>query len=198
MRSKKAVWVIIIIVILMIVAIFVSKWKVEHTLDSLKETLDAQYNEDFKIAWNSLEDTPMKTTYNATVKSNNTGITYNVDVKDGEPSPLNYEEENYNAEINAFIEQQNEAITSLANAKDQTLELKLLSKEAIVEEDALTIGQAVKEKFGFSTVEIETLEVNNDYFEELYTQVTEYYERSMLPTEAFNDYQPVVNNYTVK
>lgn len=195
-RNKIAFWGIIILIVLMVAAIFIPMSIMRGTMADTVEQLNEKYNEDFLMAWSDIDDRPLSDTFNAIMKSNITGITYEATMTDGEGVIPDYESENKNAAVNTFVEQALPNTLALANLNGEALGLHIVSAQQFSEEALQQVATQLKAEFQLTTVSINTFQTTEENFTYAAEHYSSYYQRSALPAEAFDGLQPTVQNFT--
>lgn len=184
-------------VVIMSATIFVPKWKMEDTREAVQDALQAQYGEQFKITWSTLNDHPFSTTFDGTVQSVDTGYVY--EFKSNELDvEIDYDRVQNEMEINKEVEAVIEGSISLVNFEDEKAIVRVLleTTNAPVDEAAIEqLATALKEKHNLSTIEFNVYEIVDRAFEAAEVQMT-IFQRSLIPLDSFDTYEPVVKTYT--
>lgn len=189
-KSKIAFWGIIFIILAMVAAIFVPMSMMRGTMADTVTQLNERYNEDFIMAWSDIDDRPMSDTFTAVMQSNNTGNTYDAKITDGE-AVIDYEGENENVLVNTFVEQVLPTSYALANKENEQLALNLLVTQDATEEQLGMLATQLKAEFQLTTVTIDTYLISEESFTVAQDQINNYFQRSSLPAEAFDRFDPV-------
>lgn len=195
-RNKIAFWGIIILIILMVAAIFIPMSIMRGTMADTVEQLNEKYNEDFIMAWSDIDERPLSDTFTAVMKSNTTGITYEATMTDGEGVIPDYESENKNATVNTFVEQALPNTLALANLDGDALGLHIVSAQQFSEQTLQQLAMQLKAEFQLTTVSMNTFQTTEENFTYAAEHYSSYYQRSVLPAEAFDGLQPTVQNFT--
>lgn len=196
-KNKLLFWGIIIFIIGMIAAIFIPMTTMRGTMADTVTQLNEKYDDEFTMTWTSLDDTPMSDTFIAIVKSNRTGVTYDVVSTDGD-AVLDYELENFNTDINNVVEAAIDNSFALAKTQDGQLDLRVLVTAGVTEPKVQELAEQLKADFALSSGTIEIIQIDQANFDMATEHISEYYQRSTVAADAFDTYEPIKTSYPMK
>lgn len=196
-KNKLLFWGIIIFIIGMIAAIFIPMTTMRGTMADTVTQLNEKYDDEFTMTWTSLDDTPMSDTFIAIVKSNRTGVTYDVVSTDGD-AVLDYELENFNTDINNVVEAAIDNSFALAKTQDGQLDLRVLVTAGVTEPKVQELAEQLKADFALSSGTIEIIQIDQAHFDMATEHISEYYQRSTVAADAFDTYEPIKTSYPMK
>ncbi len=180
------------VIVVSVVLVLIPTWQIGSITEDMIEQLNEQYDEDFTLTWSNIETVENPEVFLATVRSEKTGIVYDVNVEKGKAT-IPYESENELMTKNKWVE---EYITqdALAMVSDEGQKIRLLLAEAI---DMTKLGQAYKEAFQIKSLIIETIQVDAESYETATEHIGYFYQRSTVPADAFEVYAPAIDSITL-
>lgn len=184
-------------VVIMSAMIFVPKWKMDDTRAAVQDNLQAQYGEEFEITWSTLNDHPFSTTFEGTVQSVNTGYVYEFKSEETETT-IDYDRVQKEMDMNKQVEAAIEGGISLVNFEDDKAIVRVLLETTDAPADEAAIAQvaaSLKEQYNLATLEVNIYEIVDRAFEAAELQMT-IFQRSLIPMDSFDTYEPVVKSYT--
>ena len=187
----------VVAIILMSAAIFIAKWKMDDTKEVVTADLEQQYGEPFTITWSNLNKRPLSADFQGTVQADETGYIYEFIAKDYKMD-IDYEQVNKEMAVNDDVEAAIEDGLSVTTFDGDTANIRVLLEtvNAPVDEAAMQqLGEALKAKHGLATVNIDVYEIVDRAFEAAAQQLT-VFQRSLIPADAFETYEPVIEKFT--
>ena len=187
----------VVAVILMSAAIFVPKTKMENTREALQENLQAQYGEEFKITWSTLNKHPLSTTFEGTVQAVESGHVYEFK-SDELDVTIDYDRVEQEMKVNEDVEAVIDGAISLVNVEGDKAVLRILLETVNAPVDEAVIEQLaadLKATYNFATVDVNVYEIVDRAFEAAQEQMT-VFQRSLIPMDSFDTYEPVVETFT--
>lgn len=173
-------------------------------------TLNAMYNEDFIVAKSTTGNNPFNKNFTLTVRSLNTNALYDFDIK-GDTITGNYYAENVNIELNKLIEQRIDGLAmanahvdelteavSFKEAAITTIDVLLITNEAVTDEKADEIANLIKKEIGEVSINLDVLVVKDDSdFNGVIAEVEAYFQLSTVELNSFEnlDYEHQTFSY---
>lgn len=185
-------------VVLMSAAIFIPKWKMEETREAVQNNLQEQYGEEFKITWSTLSDAPFSKTFDGTVQSVDNGYVYEFK-SDELDVTIDYDRVQQEMAINDDVEAVIDGGISLVNLEDgdkAVVRVLLETVNAPVKDEEIEqLAADLKAKYNLTALDINVYEVVDRAFEAAEVQMT-VFQRSLIPMDSFDTYEPVVERFT--
>lgn len=187
----------VVSIILMAAAIFIAKWQMDDTKEVVTADLEQQYGEPFTITWSNLNKRPLSGDFQGTVQADETGYIYEFIAKDYKMD-IDYEQVNKEMAVNDDVEAAIEGGLSVTTFDGDTANIRVLLEtvNAPVDDAAMQqLGEALKAEHGLATVNIDVYEIVDRAFEAAAQQLT-VFQRSLIPADAFETYEPVIEKFT--
>ena len=185
--TKKHLYVSIILLFIATIGIvlFLQPMQVNEATDDMIEQLNKKYDDDFQVMWSNIEEQPSLQTFQATVKSNNSGYVYDVDVKNTKAT-IQYVEENVNMDKINIIETKLGDVFALTNDS----QFVLLTVLPLTEQQLTPLSAQL------GTGEVVVYQLEEENYQIATKHINEYYARSSVPLEDLLQYNPKI--YTIK
>ena len=178
--------------------------------DDAIHTLNEMYDEDFIVAKSTTGNNPFNKNFTLTVQSLNTNALYDFEIKD-EAITGDYYAENVNIELNKLIEQRIDGLAmtnahvegltealSFKEATIETIDILLITNEAVTDEKADEIANLIKKEIGEVSINLDVLVVkdNSDY-NGVIAEVKSYFQLSTVNLNSFEnlDYEHQTFSY---
>lgn len=187
---------IVVFILLMAVTILVPKWKIGDTKEKSLADLEQQYGETFDVTWSTIDDHPMSTKFQGTVQSDKTGYVYEFIAEDYKMD-IEYDQVNKEMAINDAVEAVIKDSISVTTLDGESARIRVLleTKNAPVDEAMIEqLAADLKANQGLSTITFEVNEIVDRAFEAADEQML-IFQRSLIPADAFETYEPVVEKF---
>ena len=163
-------------------------------------TLNEMYDENFIVAKSTISKNPFNKDFSLSVQSLNTNAVYDFEIKDGTITG-DYYGENVNVELNKLIEQRIdglamtnahvEGLTEAVSFKEaiiETIDILLITKEAVTDEKADEIANLIKKELGEVSIHLDVLVVKDDSdFNGVIAEVKSYFQLSTVELNSFEN-----------
>lgn len=187
----------VVAVILMSAAIFIPKTKMEETRAAVEQNLEQKYGEEFKITWSTLNKRPLSTTFEGTVQAVESGHVYEFQSNELDVT-IDYDRVEQEMKINEDVEATIDGAISLVNVDGDEAVLRILleTKNAPVDDAMMAqLGEDIKAKYNLTSLQVNVYEIVDRAFEAAEQQMT-VFQRSLIPMDSFDTYEPVIEKFT--